>query len=152
MDAGLAAILNSTTPIFAFLLTVLITHHEPVTGRKLFGVVIGIAGTCLIIGIEAFHGLGDELPARGRRSSFQIATLQVPISAPLSSNQPRTRFVERRAEEAAAIVGALLSSARLARLSLRKTTPTVEGFIDALQQNGLKKFGRMLRQNIASLD
>ncbi|MBB4278419.1 DMT family transporter [Rhizobium mongolense] len=64
VDAGLAAILNSTTPIFAFLLTVLITHHEPVTGRKLFGVVTGIAGTCLIIGIEAFHGLGDELPAQ----------------------------------------------------------------------------------------
>ncbi|TCU04857.1 PIN domain-containing protein, partial [Rhizobium sullae] len=43
---------------------------------------------------------------------------------------------------------ALLSSVRLARLNLRKTTPTAEGFIDALQQNGLKKFARMLRQNI----
>lgn len=64
VDAGLAAILNSTTPIFAFLLTVLITRHEPVTGRKLFGVVAGITGTCLIIGMEAFHGLGDELPAQ----------------------------------------------------------------------------------------
>ncbi|MGO6949610.1 DMT family transporter [Rhizobium johnstonii] len=64
VDAGLAAILNSTTPIFAFLLTVTITRHEPVTGRKVFGVVAGIAGTCLIIGIEAFHGIGDELPAQ----------------------------------------------------------------------------------------
>jgi drug/metabolite transporter (DMT)-like permease len=64
IDAGPAAILNSTTPIFAFLLTALITRHEPLTGRKLFGVVAGIAGTCLIIGVEAFHGLGDELPAQ----------------------------------------------------------------------------------------
>jgi drug/metabolite transporter (DMT)-like permease len=64
VDAGLAAILNSTTPIFAFLLTVLITRHEPVGARRLFGVVAGITGTCLIIGIEAFHGLGDELPAQ----------------------------------------------------------------------------------------
>src|SRR4051812_34097989 len=32
VDAGLATILNSTTPIFAFLLTVLITRHEAVTG------------------------------------------------------------------------------------------------------------------------
>lgn len=64
VDAGVAVILNSTTPIFAFFLTVLITRHEPVTGRKLFGVIAGIAGTCLIIGIEAFHGLGDELPAQ----------------------------------------------------------------------------------------
>ncbi|MGO4568583.1 DMT family transporter [Rhizobium sp. 2YAF20] len=64
IDAGPAAILNSTTPIFAFLLTALLTRHEPLTGRKLFGVVAGIAGTCLIIGVEAFHGLGDELPAQ----------------------------------------------------------------------------------------
>ncbi len=64
VDAGLAAILNSTTPIFAFLLTVLITRHEAVTARKLFGVVAGITGTCLVIGIEAFHGLGNELPAQ----------------------------------------------------------------------------------------
>ncbi|MGV8938619.1 MAG: DMT family transporter [Allorhizobium sp.] len=64
VDAGLAAILNSTTPIFAFLLTVLITRHEPVAGRKVFGVVAGIAGTYLIIGIEAFRGLGAELMAQ----------------------------------------------------------------------------------------
>lgn len=38
IDAGLAVILNSLTPIFAFLLTALITRHEEVTSRKLFGV------------------------------------------------------------------------------------------------------------------
>ena len=64
VDAGLATILNSTSPIFAFLLTVIITHHETVTARKLFGVVAGIAGTCLIIGVEALGGLGDELAAQ----------------------------------------------------------------------------------------
>lgn len=64
VDAGLAAILNSTTPIFAFLLTVLITRHEPVNGRKVFGIFAGIGGTCLIIGAEAFQGLGDALPAQ----------------------------------------------------------------------------------------
>lgn len=61
VDAGLAAILNSTTPIFTFLLTALITRHEPVTMRKLFGVVAGMLGICLIIGMEALHGLGDQL-------------------------------------------------------------------------------------------
>jgi drug/metabolite transporter (DMT)-like permease len=64
VDAGLATILNSTSPIFAFLLTVIITHHETVTARKLFGIVAGIAGTCLIIGVEALGGLGDELAAQ----------------------------------------------------------------------------------------
>jgi len=64
VDAGLAAILNSTTPIFAFLLTALITRHEPVTWRKLLGVVLGLAGICLIIGVEALDGLGDQLLAQ----------------------------------------------------------------------------------------
>ncbi len=63
-EAGLAAILNSTTPIFAFLLTALITQHEPVTARKLFGVAAGLIGTCLIVGIEALDGFGHEVQAQ----------------------------------------------------------------------------------------
>lgn len=59
-DAGLATILNSTSPIFTFMLTVLITRHEAVTGRKLFGVFAGLLGVCLIVGFEALDGLGQE--------------------------------------------------------------------------------------------
>jgi drug/metabolite transporter (DMT)-like permease len=64
VNAGLATILNSTTPIFAFLLTVLITRHEAVTARKLFGVIAGVIGISLIIGLEAFHGVGKEAIAQ----------------------------------------------------------------------------------------
>jgi drug/metabolite transporter (DMT)-like permease len=64
IDAGLAAILNSTTPIFTFLLTILITRHEPTSLRKLFGVLAGIIGICLIIGVEALNGIGRELMAQ----------------------------------------------------------------------------------------
>ncbi len=64
IDAGLAAILNSTTPIFTFLLTILITRHEPTTLRKLIGVFAGIIGICLIIGVEALNGVGRELLAQ----------------------------------------------------------------------------------------
>ncbi|MYZ46262.1 DMT family transporter [Propylenella binzhouense] len=63
-DVALATILNSTSPIFAFLLTVLVTRHEVVTGRKLFGVGAGIAGICLIVGVQALGGLGRELWAQ----------------------------------------------------------------------------------------
>lgn len=59
-EAGLATILNSTSPIFAFLLTALITRHEAVTARKLLGVAAGLVGTCLIIGVEALGGLGQQ--------------------------------------------------------------------------------------------
>ncbi|MDP8249660.1 DMT family transporter [Pseudochrobactrum saccharolyticum] len=63
-DAGLATILNSTSPIFAFLLTALITRHEPVTGCKLFGVTTGLIGICLTVGIEAFGGVVYEMWAQ----------------------------------------------------------------------------------------
>lgn len=60
VDAGLTTILNSTTPIFAFLLTWLVTRHERVTARKLFGVVAGMGGICLIIGLESLTKAGGE--------------------------------------------------------------------------------------------
>ena len=63
-DAGLAAILNSMTPIFAFVMTALITRHEPVTGRKMFGVAVGLAGICLVVGVQALDGIGRELWAQ----------------------------------------------------------------------------------------
>jgi drug/metabolite transporter (DMT)-like permease len=60
VDAGLATVLNSTAPIFTFLITAVVTRHEPVTARKLFGVAFGIAGVCLIVGIESLSGLGRQ--------------------------------------------------------------------------------------------
>lgn len=79
VDAGLATILNSTSPIFTFLLTVFLTQHEPATARKLFGVVAGIIGICLIVGVEAFNGLGRDLWAQlaivGATMSYAIAAI-----------------------------------------------------------------------------
>jgi drug/metabolite transporter (DMT)-like permease len=63
VDAGLATILNSASPIFTFLFTAFITQHEAVTGRKLFGVAAGMAGICLIVGVDAFRGIGHGLAA-----------------------------------------------------------------------------------------
>src|SRR5438477_11525033 len=63
VDAGLATILNSASPIFTFLLTAAITRHEAVTPRKLFGVVAGMAGICLIVGVDAISGIGHGLVA-----------------------------------------------------------------------------------------
>ena len=72
LDAGLATILNSTSPIFTFLLTAAITRHEALTGRKLFGMLTGIFGICLIVGVQALSGLGEQLTA-------QIATVLATI-------------------------------------------------------------------------
>jgi drug/metabolite transporter (DMT)-like permease len=63
LDAGLATILNSTSPMFTFFLTLAITRHETLSVRKLFGVLIGMAGICLIVGVQALSGLGAQLAA-----------------------------------------------------------------------------------------
>lgn len=64
VDAGLAAILNAGSPIFAFLLSMLLFRSEAAAGRKLFGVAAGMLGVCLIIGVEALSGFGRELMAQ----------------------------------------------------------------------------------------
>jgi drug/metabolite transporter (DMT)-like permease len=64
LDAGLATILNSTSPIFTFFLTLAITRHEALTSRKLVGVIAGMAGICLIVGMQALSGFGEQLTAQ----------------------------------------------------------------------------------------
>jgi drug/metabolite transporter (DMT)-like permease len=64
LDAGLATILNSTSPVFAFFLTLALTRHEQVPLRKLLGVLAGMAGICLIVGVQAFRGFGEQLVAQ----------------------------------------------------------------------------------------
>lgn len=64
LDAGLATILNSTAPIFTFFLTFAVTRHEALSSRKLIGVVAGMAGVCLIVGVEALGGIGKQLVAQ----------------------------------------------------------------------------------------
>jgi len=61
VDAGLASVLNSTSPIFVFLFTVLVTRHEAIGAAKVTGAVIGICGVTLIVGIDALQGLGASV-------------------------------------------------------------------------------------------
>jgi drug/metabolite transporter (DMT)-like permease len=64
LDAGLSTILNSTAPIFTTLLTLAVTRHEALSLRKLLGVAIGMAGICLIVGVQALSGIGEQLTAQ----------------------------------------------------------------------------------------
>lgn len=83
IDAGLAAILNSTTPIFTFLITIAITRHEPAGWRKFLGVLAGLAGISLIIGVEALNGLGRELLSQ---LAMLLATFSYAIAAIFGRN------------------------------------------------------------------
>lgn len=61
VDASVTTILNSTSPVLAFLGTWLISRHERITRRKLFGITAGLAGVCMVVGTSAFDGLGTQV-------------------------------------------------------------------------------------------
>ena len=61
VPAANTVVLAATTPIFAFLITWGITRHEPATLLKLAGAILGLAGTAVIIGLDALTSFGREI-------------------------------------------------------------------------------------------
>jgi drug/metabolite transporter (DMT)-like permease len=61
VPAANTVVLAATTPIFAFLITWGITRHEPATLLKLAGAILGLAGTAVIIGLDALTSFGHEI-------------------------------------------------------------------------------------------
>lgn len=60
VDAGLASILNGTTPVFVFLISLVLMPRRRPDWRKGLGVAAGVAGISLIVGVDAFSGLGSQ--------------------------------------------------------------------------------------------
>jgi drug/metabolite transporter (DMT)-like permease len=56
IDSGLAGVLKSTSPIWAFFITLLVTRHEAVTPLKFAGAVGGLVGVALVIGWSPSSG------------------------------------------------------------------------------------------------
>lgn len=61
VDAGLASILNGTTPVFVFLIGLALAPGKRPDARKALGVLAGVAGISLIVGVQAFAGLGSAV-------------------------------------------------------------------------------------------
>jgi drug/metabolite transporter (DMT)-like permease len=61
VGAGLASILNATTPLWTILVAALATSDERLSGRKLAGILLGILGVAILVGPEAF-GAGHLAP------------------------------------------------------------------------------------------
>lgn len=64
VDAGLATILSSTSPIFVVLLSCLSASAERLPALRLAGIAAGLAGTILIVGTQAVSGFGEQLWAQ----------------------------------------------------------------------------------------
>lgn len=65
IGAGLAAILNATTPVWTVLTANALTHDEKLSLAKITGCLLGLAGTAALIGPSALPGLttsGSNIP------------------------------------------------------------------------------------------
>lgn len=61
IDSGLASVLNSTSPIFVVLITLLILRNGTIGPRATFGAFLGLGGVILMIGVGVLDGLGKEI-------------------------------------------------------------------------------------------
>ena len=64
LGAGLASVLNATTPFWTLLIANALTVDEKLTWNKLFGVMLGIAGTAIMIAPGLIAGLGGPVWAK----------------------------------------------------------------------------------------
>lgn len=94
VHSALAAILNSTGPLFVCLINLMWIRKEPETIGRLTGVAIGLAGVILIAGTSALLDLG-------RTTLGQLAILLATFSSAVAVIHGR-RFAEIAPETAAA--------------------------------------------------
>ncbi len=64
ITAGLASILNASTPIFAVFIAGWFLADEPLTRRKLIGAVLGLIGVAVLMGPSAFAAMDASLLAQ----------------------------------------------------------------------------------------
>lgn len=79
IGAGLAAVLNATTPFWTVILANSLTQDEKFTRAKLAGILLGILGTAVMIGPGLFAGLGGPVWAKlcliGTALSYALGAL-----------------------------------------------------------------------------
>ena len=61
LGAGLASVLNATTPFWTVLLANALTQDEKLTWNKVLGILLGIAGTAIMIGPGLLAGIGGPV-------------------------------------------------------------------------------------------
>lgn len=77
LGAGLASILNATTPIFTFLVAAALLGQEPVKANRLLGIAIGFSGVLVMLS-ASLSGVSDDpvwaqLACLGAACSYALA-------------------------------------------------------------------------------
>ncbi|MGO4832247.1 DMT family transporter, partial [Rhizobiaceae sp. 2RAB30] len=79
LGAGLASVLNATTPFWTALIAHMLTADEKLTWNKIAGIGLGIAGTAVMIGPGLLAGLGGPVWAKfaliGASLSYALALM-----------------------------------------------------------------------------
>ncbi|MDA9943852.1 DMT family transporter [Paracoccaceae bacterium] len=79
IGAGLAAILNATTPLWTVLIAALFLADERFSKQKLFGVLLGLVGVFVMVGPDSLAGisrnLGAQLAVLGATLSYAFASV-----------------------------------------------------------------------------
>jgi drug/metabolite transporter (DMT)-like permease len=89
IGAGLASILNATTPIFAVLIAHVFTRDDRLTPGRSLGVVLGFIGVAVMLGFSTLADLGEHLLAElaviAASLSYSVSTL---VARRLRSDPP----------------------------------------------------------------
>ncbi len=64
ISAGLASILNATTPLWGVVAAHFLTRDEKATPARIIGVLFGVAGIAVMIGVDALKGLSSGILAQ----------------------------------------------------------------------------------------
>lgn len=82
---GMAAILNSTAPLFGIFLAHLLTHDEKLSWNKLAGILVGMAGVGILLGYDLAFGSNADVLTR-------LALLAAPLCYVCANLFARARF------------------------------------------------------------
>ncbi|MDB4068608.1 DMT family transporter [Pseudomonadales bacterium] len=77
IGAGLASIMNATTPLFTILIAGAFLVDEHITPQKVAGVVLGLIGVSVLIGAESLAGIGLDISLQ---TLAQLAIMGAAIS------------------------------------------------------------------------
>lgn len=78
LDAGLAAVLNYSMPVWMAILAYFFLH-EPLTKRKVIGIAICMAGMCILMNIRGGGNMAAILLALGSAVSWAVAGIIIKV-------------------------------------------------------------------------
>ncbi len=92
IGAGLASVLNATTPFWTMILASMLTTDERLTWQKAAGILLGIAGVAVMIGPGAHRrprrtGLGKARADRHRALLLLRTHLRAPLPRPAATGR-----------------------------------------------------------------